>query len=196
MERNISSLVGYRVVTTDGEIGKVDDFYFDDQTWTMRYAIVKMEEGLRGRRVLMAAEALAKDDEARVFFIPYTKDQVLSSPLIDTAEPVSRQQEDDLYWHYGGKRYWENGVSTGGLRSSMYLNGFHVHVTDGEFGSICDLILNDGTWKVRSLVVDLRASTGGKQVLIPLEHLLEMRWADGELYLDETIAEVEDIKTL
>jgi len=197
MERNISSLVGYRVVTTDGEIGKVDEFYFDDQTWTIRYAIVKMEEGLRGRKVLVAAGVLAKNDgEPGVFFVPYTKGQVLGSPFIDIAEPVTRQKEDDLYWHYGGNRYWENGESTGGLRSSLYVNGFHVHATDGEFGSICDLILDDRTWKVHSLVVDLRALTGGKQVLIPLEHLLEIRWADGELYLDEKIAEVEDINII
>ena len=68
-------------MTRDGEIGKVDDFYFDDQTWTMRYTIVKMEEGLRGRRVLMATEALVKDDEDAssvqpywMIFVPHSQD--------------------------------------------------------------------------------------------------------------------------
>jgi sporulation protein YlmC with PRC-barrel domain len=71
MERNMNSLVGYRIVTKDGEIGKVDEFFFDDRTWTMRYAIVKMEEGLRDQRVLIATDALAKDDEAAIFFISF-----------------------------------------------------------------------------------------------------------------------------
>jgi len=190
MERNIKSLIGYRVVTTDGEIGEVDEFYFDDQTWTVRYAIVKLE-GMHGRRVLIATDVLTKDDEARVFFVSYTKNQVVDSPLIDIAKPVSRQQENDLYWHYGGNRYWENGESTGGLRRSLYLDGFHVHAMDGEFGSICELNLDDVTWQVRHLVVEMGWPTGGKKILIPIGHLAKMRWADAELYLNETIAEAE-----
>jgi hypothetical protein len=109
---------------------------------------------------------------------------------------VSRQQEDDLYWHYGGNRYWGNGVSAGKLRSSLYIKGFHVHATDGVFGSLCDLVLDDEAWRVHRLVVEMGRSKGERKVLIPLEHLLEMRWADAELYLDETIAEVEDIKII
>jgi hypothetical protein len=30
MERNINSLIGYGMQATDGEIGEVVDFYFDD----------------------------------------------------------------------------------------------------------------------------------------------------------------------
>ena len=37
MERNITSLIGYGLQATDGEIGEVVDFYFDDETWTIRY---------------------------------------------------------------------------------------------------------------------------------------------------------------
>jgi sporulation protein YlmC with PRC-barrel domain len=192
MERNANSLVGDRVVATDGEIGKVDEFYFDDQTWTIRYAIVKMEEGLRGRKVLVAAGALAKNDrEPGVFFVPYTKDQMLGSPFIDTDRPVSRQQENDLYWHYGGNRYWEEAPCAGALRSTLSVTGFHIYATDGEFGSICDFILDDQTWKLICLVVETHRSTGGKKVLIPLLHLLGMRWADAELHLDETIAKMK-----
>jgi hypothetical protein len=195
MERNANSLVGDRVVATDGEIGKVDEFYFDDQTWTIRYAIVKMEEGLRGRKVLIATGALAKNDgQPGVFFVPYTKDQILSSPSIDTDRPVSRQQENNLYWHFGGNRYWEGDSCGGALRSSQYMTGFHIHGTDGEFGSICDLILDDVTWKLLCLVVAIPGSTAGKKVLIPLGHLSEMRWDDAGLYLDETIADMEKSK--
>ena len=31
MERNIKSLIGYTMGATDGEIGKVEEFYFDDK---------------------------------------------------------------------------------------------------------------------------------------------------------------------
>jgi sporulation protein YlmC with PRC-barrel domain len=192
MERNSNSIVGYRVVTTEGEIGKVDEFYFDDETWTIRYVIVKMEEGLAGRKVLITTGSLVKDHrEPGVFFVPYTKDQIMSSPVIDTDNPVSRQQENDLYWHYGGNRYWEGGLCAGGLRSSRSVTSFHVHAMDGECGCICDFILDDETWKLRCLVLETQPSPGGKKVLIPLGHILEMGWDDAGLYLDETVADLE-----
>jgi uncharacterized protein YrrD len=41
MQRNLNHLIGWILDATDGEIGKVEDFYFDDQNWTVRYLIVK-----------------------------------------------------------------------------------------------------------------------------------------------------------
>ena len=34
----------------DGEIGKVNDFYFDDQTWSIRYLRVNTGNWLFGRQ--------------------------------------------------------------------------------------------------------------------------------------------------
>ena len=42
MKRNINSLLGYTIKGTDGEIGKVEEFYFDDRSSTIRYVVVKM----------------------------------------------------------------------------------------------------------------------------------------------------------
>jgi len=47
MKRNIKSLVGY-TGATDGEIGKVKEFYFDDQSWTICYLIVETGNWLNG----------------------------------------------------------------------------------------------------------------------------------------------------
>jgi sporulation protein YlmC with PRC-barrel domain len=46
MKRSINSLLDYTIKGTDGEIGKVEEFYFDDQTSTIRYMVVKPEDGL------------------------------------------------------------------------------------------------------------------------------------------------------
>ncbi|MBC7629487.1 PRC-barrel domain-containing protein [Ferruginibacter sp.] len=39
--RNINSLLGYTIIGTDGEIGKVAEFYLYDRTFTIRYVVVK-----------------------------------------------------------------------------------------------------------------------------------------------------------
>jgi PRC-barrel domain protein len=40
MLRNVKDLRGYGIRASDGVIGKVDDFYFDDETCAIRYLVV------------------------------------------------------------------------------------------------------------------------------------------------------------
>ena len=47
---------------TDGEIGKLDDFYFDDKSWTIRYLVADTGNWLLGRKVLISPIALGKAD--------------------------------------------------------------------------------------------------------------------------------------
>jgi uncharacterized protein YrrD len=102
MKRNVKSLAGFSMGATDGEFGKLEEFYFDDETWTIRYLIVKTGGWLFGRKVLISPAALKTPDwKNKVFPVNLTKKQIEHSPDIDTERTVSRQQEIDLYSHYG-----------------------------------------------------------------------------------------------
>lgn len=115
MERNINSLIGNSIEATDGIIGEVEEFYFDDETWTVRYLIVKTGSWLSGREVLISPAAL-KNRDWSTGSIPVilTKKQIQDSPDIDTKKPVSRQQEVELYGHYQWENYWGSGFYGGG----------------------------------------------------------------------------------
>ena len=41
MLRNTTHLKGFAIRATDGELGTVDQFYFDDETWAIRYLMVE-----------------------------------------------------------------------------------------------------------------------------------------------------------
>jgi sporulation protein YlmC with PRC-barrel domain len=101
MLRNVKSLTGFTMGATDGEFGKVEEFYFDDESWTARYLVVKTGGWLFGRKVLISPVALEKPDlENKIFPVRLTMEQIKNSPDIDTEKPVSRQQEIDLHSHY------------------------------------------------------------------------------------------------
>ncbi len=105
---------------TDGDIGKVEDFYFDDETWTVRYLIVKTGSWLLGRKVLISTHALsASPREAGTFPVGLTMDQVRLSPDIDTEKPVSRRQEEQLSQYYPWTSYWGPGYYPGGVVGIM-----------------------------------------------------------------------------
>jgi hypothetical protein len=58
MLRNVKDLRGYAIRATDGVIGRVDDFYFDDDDWGIRYLVVDTGSWLSGRKVLISPLAV------------------------------------------------------------------------------------------------------------------------------------------
>ncbi len=120
MQINTNKLIGYTLEATDGEIGKVEAFYFDDDTWTIRYLVVKTGSWLSGRNVLISPQAVLNDSlTTESLPVNLTKEQVSSSPDIDTDKPVSRQQEAELFNHYPWQNYWGGGFYAGGVWGIM-----------------------------------------------------------------------------
>jgi hypothetical protein len=112
---NASAINGYAIKASDGDIGTVSDFLFDDATWLLRWLVVDTGNWLSGRKVLLPPSVLgrlyAKD---RVFAVKLTMQQVKDSPEIDTDRPVSRQMETRVYDYYGWSPYWGSGFYIGG----------------------------------------------------------------------------------
>ena len=105
-----NDLQGYPIHATDGEIGTVDEFYFDTETWTIRYLVVDTGNWLPGRRVLISPISISGIDQtAKTFSARMTKEQVKNSPDIDTHKPVSRQHEMEYFNYFGSPYYWHGG---------------------------------------------------------------------------------------
>lgn len=107
MLRSLKDLEGYTIRATDGDIGQVNDFYFEDDRWIVRYLIVEAGHWLASRRVLISPISIGTPDRTkRVLPLSLTRDKVKNSPNIDTDKPVSRQQEMRYYGYYGYPFYW------------------------------------------------------------------------------------------
>ena len=107
MLTNATHLKGLVIRATDGELGTVEQFYFDDETWAIRYLIVETGGWLGGRRVLISPFSVIHTDwPARRLDVALTKKQVEHSPEIDTHQPVSRQHEAAYLGYYGYPYYW------------------------------------------------------------------------------------------
>ena len=107
MIRSIKHLKKFELVAADGRVGAVDDFYFDDQRWAIRYVVADTGNWLPGRRVLISPMSVARTEwgEQRLL-LSITRDQVKDSPPIDAHRPVSRQHEADYLSYYGYPYYW------------------------------------------------------------------------------------------
>jgi sporulation protein YlmC with PRC-barrel domain len=213
MQHSIGSIIGYAIRATDGDLGKVDEFYFDDETWTTRYIVVETGNWLSGRKVLISPVAFGKlESESRTILVNLTCAQVSSSPDIDTQRPIYRQHEAELNEHYqwpwrggyggtfgttplplsGDDLFAEQEDSASGrredphLRSSRQVTGYHIHAADGEIGHVEDFIIDDENWAIRLLVVDTRNWLPGKKVLLSPHWINRVEWADSSVHFDLT----------
>ncbi len=116
MKQELEHLYGLKLSATDSEIGKVKDFYFDDQTWMIRYLVADTGGWLSGRQVLLSPHAFgaaalgdASGDAAHLR-VNLTRQQIEDSPSIETHRTVSRQYEEEYYSHYGWPNYWDGGI--------------------------------------------------------------------------------------
>jgi len=126
MLRSMNDLEDYAILATDGILGHVKDFYFDDERWVIRYLVVDVGSWLASRKVLISPIAIGRPDwTEKVLPVTITKEQVKNSPDIDTDKPVSRQHEIQYLGYYGYPYYWGGpGLWGAGVYPNMMMLGY------------------------------------------------------------------------
>jgi hypothetical protein len=210
MLRNATQLEHFVVQAKDGELGTVDQLYFDDETWAIRY--VTVATGFLGRSVLISPISVIHADwVAKRLDVALTKRQVENSPNIDTDKPISRQHEIEYSEYYGYPCYWAgpflwgpvyypgavntapNDTTAGRiqsksmdshLRSTKALTGCDIEATDGELGHVEGFIVDDEAWAVRYIEVVTTNWWPGKKVLVSPAWIERVSWEDSRVYVD------------
>jgi hypothetical protein len=114
---NATATNQYAVEATDGPIGTVSDFLFDDAHWRVRWLVVDTGKWLTGRKVIVPVHVVSHPDPDRqTIDVNLTRQQVEDSPGVGLDWPMSRETQASAYGHYGASPYWGAG----------YLAGYHA----------------------------------------------------------------------
>jgi hypothetical protein len=106
--RSTKEVIGYHIQATDGQVGHVEDFIVEDDTWRIRYLVVDTRNWLPGRKVILSPLwAVAVDWPGKKVHVDITREKVKSSPKYDSKAPLQRRYEAKLFDHYGRRTYWE-----------------------------------------------------------------------------------------
>lgn len=184
--KSLKAMKGYHLLATDGEIGKIDDFYFDDETWTLRYFVVETGSWLSSRKVLVSPVAFKKaDGESNMIETILSRDQIRNAPEADLSKPVSRQYEINLHEYFAWPMYWVTDPATAirrapgdrHLRSLDEVLGYTIEAEDGEFGQVDDILAEEGKWILRYLAIDTRKWLPGRKVLVAPRWIREVSWS-------------------
>lgn len=216
MLHNASDLRGDRIAARDGEVGAVEQVYFDDESWRVRYFVVDTGGWLAGRKVLISPASIdrAKSSE-RALAVDLSREQLEHSPGVDADKPVDRQYEEAYARYYGLPLYWappeggtlppvqptaqsvrelkaaERKAAASHLCSSDEVTGYAIHAADGSIGHVEDIRIDDRTWAVADLVVDTGRWLGGKKVLVPPSAVEAIDWRTREVRLSMRRDEVK-----
>jgi len=108
MLRSITQLYGDKLKASDGKIGLLKDFYFDEQNWTVRYLVAETGTWLTSRQVLLSPYALHNAYlPGKILSVNLTRKQIEDSPSIEWHKSVSRQYEEEYHRYFGWPCYWQ-----------------------------------------------------------------------------------------
>ena len=206
---NIKLLKGFKLDSQNGEIGKIEQFYFDDKYWTIRYLAADTGDWLRGRLVLVSPYALVSVNKAeKNIILNLTKKQIEDSPPLDSDKTISRQFEETYFGYYGWPMYWYGSNMWGAypsivhdhekwdkpdqiekvldsrLRSSHTVTGYHIQAKDGGIGHVDDFIIDDETWAIRYLIIDTVNWWAGKKILISPRWIERIIWDESKVLIN------------
>lgn len=209
-----STIKGYEVEATDGSIGTVSDWLFEDVGWAVRWLVVDVGHWLTGRKVLLPRYVLESPDRSLGHLpVKLTLQQVKDGPEVDMKQPVARQIEANVDTYYRRVAY---PIGSDGplvnrlaqpsgetlpfgpasddvepdapgdphLRSIAALTGSHVHATDADIGHIDNFLLEDRNWRIRYLAVDTGNWWPGEKVLISPRSVQQIDWAERSIHVD------------
>jgi PRC-barrel domain len=105
--RSTQDVSGYHIQAADGDIGHVEDFIIDDETWAIRYLIVDTQNWWAGKKVLVSPQwiELVSWSESTVF-VNLTREAIKQSPEYTEESLLTRDYETGLHRHYDRQGYW------------------------------------------------------------------------------------------
>ena len=219
MLQNTKDLYGMQLAASDGSIGHVKDFYFDDKSWVLRYLVVDTGSWLTGRLVLLAPHAFGDLDlSERILHVNLTKAQIEKSPSIESHKPVSRQYELEYYQYYGWPAYWNGGAMWGmggypvtpaplheeltshhrfhhredkHLQSTQSVKGYQIQTVDGSIGVVSGFLVNTKSWAIRKMEVETGHWYAGKEILIAPSRIERISYEESKVYVSLTKTNIE-----
>ncbi len=216
MLQSINELYDDRIGALDGDVGHVEDLYFDNRSWAVRYLVTDTGSWLDGRKVLISPHAFGGlDRTGKRMLVQLTLRQIEECPPVEAHKPVSRQYEERYHLHYGFPFYWQGdglwgmsgfpitNLSTGGvaeeetaarisdtddphLRSTQAVNGYQIMAVDGTIGHVCDFIVDDKSWAIQQLVIKTGGWLSQTKVLLGTADVTKISYEESMVHVRAT----------
>jgi hypothetical protein len=105
--RSTHAVIGYHIQGKDGDIGHVEDFIIDDDSWDIRYLVIDTQNFWEGKKVLISPRWIGRVSwEDSKVCVNLSREAIKQSPEYIEGSPLSREYEAALHQHYNFQGYW------------------------------------------------------------------------------------------
>jgi hypothetical protein len=105
--RSTHDVSGHHIHATGGEMGHVEDFVIDDETWAIRYLIIDTRNWWPGKRVLISPEWIERVSwREKAVFANLSREAIKQSPEYTEDALLTRDYETRLHGNYSRQGYW------------------------------------------------------------------------------------------
>jgi hypothetical protein len=112
--RSTSAVTGHHIQAQDGEIGHVEDFIIDDETWSIRYLVVDTRNWWAGKHTLVSPQWIERVSWAESKVFVNLSREIIKQSRVYTPESLNRDYETELYRHYDRHEYWADELAAKG----------------------------------------------------------------------------------
>lgn len=217
MLRNLlDSVYGLAIKAKNGDVGNVDDIYFDNNEWKIRYLVTDTSNFLPGRRVLISPASIDEINfERKIIPVSLSKKEIEDSPLVNQGLLPSRETEIELKSYYDWPVYWGSGYMIGAgdyrpkqaamrgskreteiepeLKSCNEVIGFSIESKDRTIGYVHDFVFDDKEFEIRYLVVDTQNSLSEKKkIILSVDWIKDFDWDKSEFTTDLNTGSIKE----
>jgi hypothetical protein len=105
--RSTANVTGYHIEARDGEIGHVEDFIIDHETWEIRYMVVDTRNWLPGKKVLIAPRWIDRVKLERFEALRKLIREAIKKAPEYHPDALNREYEGKLHDRYNRPKYWD-----------------------------------------------------------------------------------------
>lgn len=172
----LKELIGFEVRTEGGPAERISDFLIDERNWTVGYAVTPAGGMISGERRYVAVDGLRFDGEDRALTSPNNRFELGAAAPRDVVSKVEegwaalRQGSSSLAAAPDPPKLhspWQT------LKTML---GADIAASDGVYGSLDDLLLEPGQWRVQYFVGRSYAWKKKPSVLIPAAWVKQVSW--------------------
>jgi len=208
MKLSYKSLKNYDVHETNGHLGKLRDLYFDDRNEAVLFMVIDTGKWFSHHDVLVKPSMVKSiSDLDKTIYLTISKEELEASPDASTQPPACvgyeklywQQQSMPLYWNVDWNMACYPSADWSGfdsaavacedvkkihLRSANELLHYKVQLSNGEQNNILDFLIDDDTWRVKSILLDCGPWFAGMSKEFHLNYISKILWSKQLIYLN------------
>ena len=202
-----STLINCKAQNLEGNLNKIKDIYFDEDTWKINNLILDMSKWLNNNSgyLILPKDIEGIDSTNSIIFTSVTFEQMQknSSSKLDLVISNKRKsQKKKIQTKVAASnkvshaQNSENKKSITNLQSTKELLGYYVKSPDEKIGWLKDLTADNESWTFKHLIISKKQFSRGRKSMIPTSSVRDINMRKRQIKIDLSLDNIHSLNEI